>query len=366
MSIELAAIALAALVLPTGPMSLRDGTTIPEPSWGSYAVPATVDYVAVVQIDVDGMQNRTKQITINQSGYWHRETFVRSGKAVVTIVDLRTGRSFQYLKPRRGIAPGLSIAGSDGLNSTVLKRTELLEHALGETCRVWNFKTRDITKTFCLTADGIPLWHRWVAHGNILDASHAISIIRRHVEEAEVALPGWALDLRTWGARPEPVPGAKPNDKVLLTACPTAENTCQNTLEVRRLGGITASTSIDKDGRWETYVGPLYSISSEQTPGGKLRRLDIQPTHSGNDTPGPKPVNVRPPREMNYAGERCAALSSSNAPDASHSECLSADGILLASFFNGWTSRNLQAKVVTRGKTTMRDVLPPDDILRRE
>lgn len=354
-----------ALALAVEAASLCDGCTIPQPRWGSYAVPATVSYVAVMQLDVDGAQTGAKQVTIAQSGRWHRETFMRSGEPVITIVDLNSGRSLQYNEPRRGKTPALTIGGSAGLQRTTIQRTDRLERALGEVCRVWIFQTGNIIKTGCFTDDGIPLWHKWLVNGDVMDAAHAISITRRPISDAEVAPPSWTLSLDTWGKQLQPASDAVPNDKVLLSSCPTAETTCATKLEVRRLGAFFASTSISPNGQSESFIGPAVSLLIERTASGGLRSLNIWPT-SKESPLEPKETKKPPTRERKYAGERCAVVSSSNVPDASVWECRSYDGILLARVRGGWTHQSLEAKTVIRGQTERRDVLPDSDVLRQD
>ena len=258
-----------------------------------------------------------------------------------------------------------------------LIKTEETQTIAGEHCAIWNAEPivekkgsrTGIQRRACIANDGVVLYDAWLySSGGVGEERTAVKVERRKVALAEVLPPKDALNGRAWmalAASARPVETTRPrNFDVNLLRQPYWD---KKTVRARRRGSDGWELSETwSNGEAQTFY--LYHSSMALRFGITPERVDI------DYTPDPKfsswgsgtvPVTRMPPETV--LGEQCSWFDAAvNVSDTTQLECRAADGLPLKTVSSSWgdNESTLIATSVSRGKTRLRDLLPPPALLR--
>jgi hypothetical protein len=258
-----------------------------------------------------------------------------------------------------------------------LVRTAETKIFAGEHCTMWRADPlgerggvfTGVPRRACITGDGVVLYDAWLySSGGVAEERTAVRVERRRVAPKEVLPPKDALDWARWMVRAktlEPKPTGRPANYDLTL-----------TRNIPKLidwdGGADRIRNRASDGwmlaeSWNR--GQRRSFLLRHSSGGLS--LSVAETLSISYYPKPKTpiwnnaVALKgAPRKV--LGETCSGFNAApNVSDYWRTECRSADGLPLIVDEDSWgnPAPTLTAVSLTRGKTRLRDLMPPAGML---
>ena len=313
------------------------------------------------------------RVTLRRHGPWVREDqeLIGSKRPVdaaltTTYSNIATAASFGTGENR-----GFTLwNGSSTTGRYRLVRTSESKTIAGERCSIWRGEPidpdRGVDRRGCITDDGIVLYESWLySSGEIADEQIALKVERRKVAAAEVLPPRNAMNWPAWltgAGRLGSAPTGKPeNYDVRLERSDGGAGRAEK-LRYRGSGGWQSSEEW-REGRLERF---FLSHSSGRLWLHKVaRQISISSDVRARPFPigqGVEPID-RPAQRI--LGEDCRWFDTTvNVQDYSRHECRSADGLPLAIVEGGrGGGPSYRAVSVSRGKTPLRDVMPPSGLL---
>lgn len=377
------AIVLCAALLPGGSTAAMrmlntpaKGIEAPPSMPISYMRPA-IDHVVTYAFWRGFGRKGGDRITVWRHGNLVRETtdYIGSKRAFepaeeTSYSNLATHASFSGKLGGPGQISGFTIWGEK--HHTVgrydVMQTGEMRKVAGERCGVWrakNLDDRGVPSVACITADGVVLYNAYLAHdGSPFLERTAIKVERRRVELSEVLPPKRALDFASWLKRVRAA-ASKPTGRPPNYDLQLKRGTRLNLEELAERERDRASGGWAAAEKWQggqlqgfslrhssgeltlTYGDGTLSVSYSPTPRGAPLDMGVAPLKKAAET---------------VLGERCAWFDTArNVTDYWRAECRSRDGLPLIILENSWGSplSEYRAASVTRGKTALRDVMPP-------
>jgi hypothetical protein len=286
----------------------------------------------------------------------HQE-FTRPGQAV----------RFGLSRFQNGDFAALSLMDDPGRSPVSMKLRSFTggtEIILGEHCKVWKAITpvnsRDhVLRSGCITKDGIELWT--AAHGN--DRLIARKINRQRVSAADVRIPLEALDLSNWTG---------------LAA--TGDHSKDYEIELEAHDGLVRRQTERRSGPWISVTevawnGARTSVLSNNSEGIELRYLrdpDGKRQLSINKLPlnmltssMTDRIRLTSKPDEHIFGEVCHWWDMwPNTHDATRLDCITADGVVMASLRTAVTTVSfLTAVRFNRGAQPVDVVIPNAEVL---
>lgn len=304
---------------------------------------------------------------VTRSGEWMRRDL--GGDLPVGYSNFATGVSIEIMRDPTGRPSYLSAdrdPADDSYNIYTRVRTGERDAHLGETCEIWRYThdtepRDDSIRLSCVTDDGVELWSGSLnSDGEVIKATHAISVERRRVRADEVRSPADALDWEAWTSGIAAMPDA-PNDEVILVPSPSNWSRGDPAV-IRRRAGWTYSAGQG----WRSFNPGLLSVFLTHEAGGLYLNYSA-------DSDGPLRLSIV---RQSVQGERIGPLIETEVSETvlgerciwsgwvGRPECLTSDGLVL---WTRMTSDRVymhvehKATQVRRGGVSADDMQPPSE-----
>jgi hypothetical protein len=344
--------------------------------------PAGADHVVTLRVQRGWGPPGSDTHVVTRRGDWLRIDEVTKGSASTRYLGLVDGVMVHLSRNPAGGYSYIQIDTRADMRPEETDyhsfRTGETDVVLGEPCEVWETYRRrsdeagrgGLTRSGCITADGIELWRRWVSgRFGVLSSAEAVRVERRSVEAGEVRPPDDLLSLEGWfGARAvvrDAVPAGQADFDLVLARDGRLDEPAMTVrrrhpwrYEDRYGEGKPRHLSIwreDRATRLDLYVGVQ----------GAPERLGMADRPLA-DQPRVLPVPLPEPPEV-VLGERCAWVDlTPDITDVRRHECQTRDGIpLRIRFWNRAWREGYSAVDLTRRPVEFAEVMPAPELLDR-
>jgi hypothetical protein len=322
-------------------------------------------------------------ITVTHHGGWTRVDTIDSARRPTGYHARNSEIEISVSRDASGdIGYVLFRRGKDRRWETEIRNTGERRILVGETCTVWReTSTRllmpapidTMTRTSCVTDDGIELSYEIDTKVGLLLAAEATRLDRRNVTADEVRPPWEVLTLSWWGGREASTTAAPaaPEYEAVLRPPPGTADADDLVVTTRRHHPWTYEEEVYGDTRRTLIVENrdtgLY-VQFRSTDAARYETLEIFRSRPALASVAPPLLEdkTRPADEI--LGETCVWFDLiAGAMDAGRSECRTLDGIRLKQlmFWRGG-QRNLTATHLSRRPLSVGDVMPPAELLDPE
>jgi hypothetical protein len=331
----------------------------------------------VTMIETDG-PGKKKERVVTHHGEWTRvdaawegrssSQYFKRGEAVTLTIS--HGKADEY----SGVSVFLSPERSPHWDNAAI-RTDERQTFLGETCTVWNvarsrISQNELTRTSCVTDDGIELWYRFATPTYVFTRAEATRVERRPVPPVETLPPRNALRLDQWfdnAAVPRKTP---PDFEAVLERNGDGP---RSTRTIRQRSGWTYA-AVNEGTALRTLdishaFGSFRFRYDAATPA-KRAGLNVMTLRSPPISGPPLPSFV--PQDMGKTeivlGEQCRWYNlMPGVSDGYEAACRTGDGVTLKEEFSSWGSRtSFTAVRFARRPVAMDEIRPPPELLDRK
>ena len=333
------------------------------------------DYVLTMN-EHTAYRRQDAPLTVTRHGGWTRVDTTDAALATTTYYA-RNGEIeiSLYRGDSRGIEAALFRRGKDPDWETLIRNTGERRIVLGETCTVWRetYKslrrtdTIDVSRTSCVTDDGIELSYKLDSEVGLLSEAEATRFERRKVTADEVRPPWETLTLGWWERRDAATSTATaaPDYEAVLRSTPGAAGDL--VLTTRRHHPWTYEDEVYGNTRRKLIVANRDSglyVEYWSPDAGRRESLKISRTRLALASAEP-PLPEDKTKPDRILGETCVwSELFPGMMDAGRSDCRTPDGILLKQLM-WWRGgqRDLRATHLSRRPLSLGDVMPPAEIL---
>jgi hypothetical protein len=324
--------------------------------------------------------NEGRTRIVSHRGDWTRVDMGAAGSAVSTEYYHRGCASFpRHTRDRENtflnVAVSRNCHRSPGWDYRPVK-TDERQSLLGESCTVWiawrsdRFAGSTLTKSSCVTDDGIELWFKITSDYGLNTWAEATRVERRTVTRVEAEPPADMLALGHWFVETSDPPARNDADFEIVMeqeGNPAFTRTIRRRAgwhyEEERSGAALESVSLHHLARELSFS--VFNLQSDR-PGLVINDRFRARTRPATDAPPPGKRMDRPDEAV--LGERCVWFDLT--PDMSHGThyaCRAQDGIALREEWRGRDiSRILTAVRLARRPIALDEIKPPPELLDRK